>query len=81
VETVPLHEAVRPRGNRDEAGSIGESLHALADWFEENKPEAVTWENVTASDLKKHVFSCKPPVSGHNHFPALRQLVKGAQAA
>lgn len=36
---IPLHEAIRPRGNRDDAGVKDEALHQLADWLEVNCKE------------------------------------------
>ena len=34
----PLYELMRPRRNRDDLGSRGESLYKVADWLEANKP-------------------------------------------
>jgi hypothetical protein len=36
---VPLHEAVRPNCHPDQAGEIGQNMHALADDIKKNAPE------------------------------------------
>ena len=46
-DTVPLYEAIRSRGNRDEAGEKGEKLHQLADILEAQKNQAMVMRNAT----------------------------------
>lgn len=48
---IPLHEAIRPRGNRDDAGVKDEALHQLADWLEANCTEQGIPENGTRLHL------------------------------
>lgn len=48
---IPLHEAIRPSGNRDDAGEKGEALHQLADWLEANCTEQGIPENGTRLHL------------------------------
>lgn len=76
---APLHELLRPTGNRDDAGAVGESLHALTDWFKENRPQVLIPIDCPAKGIKAAVFACRPPVAGRNHGPALRQLIRNAR--
>lgn len=45
-QQVPLHEAVRPNCHPDQAGNIGQNMHALGDEIEQNAPELY----ITVSD-------------------------------
>lgn len=50
-DTVRLYEAIRPRGNRDEAGEQGEKLHQLADILEARDNQTMVVKNPTFYDL------------------------------
>jgi hypothetical protein len=74
----PLHEAVRPSGSRDDAGALGEALHALADVLEclpagdqevLDNPYAI-W--IVVDNLVK-TFAAEESFR-HNHYQALSRL-------
>lgn len=46
-----LSEAIRPRGNRDECGLVGESLHQLADALEQSSVTVVVSYSATPADI------------------------------
>lgn len=83
---VPLHEAVRPTGNRDHAGELGENLHALADDIETNAPQLIVevgdttsadpeyWQSVI--DGLQRIRSINRELFG----PAISRIIKLAKA-
>lgn len=46
MKTVPLHEAVRPNCHPDQAGDVGQNMHALGEEIKENSPKI----EITVSD-------------------------------
>lgn len=77
--TQPLHEAVRPRGNREEVGALGEAIHALADVLHTQGGDAAIAKSATPAEvwceLKQFINAstqCRHLV--RSHLPALRAL-------
>ena len=79
MTNVPLHEVVRPDRHRDEAGKVGESLHALADWLKKNAADFEVFCDIDSKSLKSFVFDCKPPIAEHNHWSALLCIARNAR--
>jgi len=78
---LPLHEALRPGCHPDQAGEVGQSLFCLADWIEKNRPDQQICQPVTSQSLADMIKIIRPPVSGFNHLPAIKQLLRQARSA
>lgn len=51
TDTVPLYQAIRPHGNREDAGEHGEKCHALAYILESKGVTTTVPKDATASDV------------------------------
>lgn len=51
LPTRPLHEAIRPKGGRDEQGTMGEALCQLADALERHFPAVVVKRLATPAEV------------------------------
>lgn len=51
TNTVPLHHAIRPRGNRDDAGENGEILHQMADILENLEDTTMVLHDASYADI------------------------------
>jgi len=77
--TMPLHEALRPNCHPDQAGDVGQSLFALAQWLENNHPNAQLQTNAPPKDVKNLIFGLQPPIANHNHWSALLKIARQAR--
>lgn len=48
---IPLHEAIRPRGDRDQSGSSGEVRHQLADILEAREDLTMVESDVSVIEI------------------------------
>ena len=78
VTKKPLHNMVRPRGNRDDAGVRGEQLHQLADTIETHCATVEVTADASMEAVVEAVNVCLgkiPPSLADTHKQAVALLL------
>lgn len=73
----PLYEAVRPKGDRDSFGAVGEALCQLAEALQKNSPECQVPQRASPAEIWAAVDDCVGLLAAGKAFRDRHKLALG----